>query len=182
MFTLPSGFNHIRIPIGYWAFIDEPAGTPFLTMAGQTDQLTRVLAAASANGLYAIIDMHGLPGSQNGEQESGHVGYNNFYQAQNQNYSDAAIDAILSYINLSPYRNVVTALAACNEPVYYDEADFETLVAYYERTYAKTSTLSPPLPMMFHPGHPETDPMALFQNFINGKNPDLLIYEDHPYV
>ena len=150
-------------------------------MAGQTEQLTRVLAAASANGLYAIIDMHGLPGSQNGEQESGHVGYNNFYQAQNQNYSDAAIDAVLSYISTSPYRNVVTALAACNEPVYYDEADFDTLVAYYERTYAKTSTLSPPLPMMFHPGHPTVPAMPLFQSFINGKNPELLIYEDHPY-
>lgn len=69
-----SGFNHIRIPIGYWAFINQPAGTPYCSQCGQLDQLTRVLESANKYGLYAVIDLHGLPGSQNGEQESGHVG------------------------------------------------------------------------------------------------------------
>ena len=180
LFSL-SGFNHIRIPLPYWAFINEPAGTPYVSMGGQVDQLTRVLASASNYGLYVIMDLHALPGSQNGEQETGHRGYNNFYEPANQNYSDATVDAVLSYITASPYRHVMTALAACNEPVYYDEADFETLVAYYERTYAKVIALDPPLPMMFHPGRPQTNPMSLFQGFINGKSPELLIYEDHPY-
>lgn len=33
-------------------------------------QLDRVLSYAHARGMYAVIDMHGLPGSQNGEQTS----------------------------------------------------------------------------------------------------------------
>ena len=70
-----SGFNHIRIPIGYWAFMNEPAGTPYVSMGGQLDQMTRVIESAANYGLYVIIDLHGLPGSQNGEQASGHVGY-----------------------------------------------------------------------------------------------------------
>ena len=71
-----SGFNTIRIPVGYWAFIDQPSGTPYVSMGGQLDQITRVLASAANYSLYAILDIHGLPGSQNGEQASGHVGYN----------------------------------------------------------------------------------------------------------
>lgn len=70
-----SGFNHIRIPIGYWAFMNEPAGTPYVSMGGQLEQMTRVIESAANYGLYVIIDLHGLPGSQNGEQASGHVGY-----------------------------------------------------------------------------------------------------------
>jgi glucan 1,3-beta-glucosidase len=33
-------------------------------------QLDRVLSYAHARGMYAVIDLHGLPGSQNGEQTS----------------------------------------------------------------------------------------------------------------
>jgi hypothetical protein len=67
-----------------------------------------------------------------------------------------------------------------NEPIYYSEEQFDALYGYYERTYAKLSTLDPPIPMMFAPGKPETSPFALWQSFINGKRPDLLVYEDHP--
>ncbi|KAL7007213.1 hypothetical protein EMMF5_003052 [Cystobasidiomycetes sp. EMM_F5] len=176
-----SGFNHIRIPIGYWAFINQPAGTPYCSQCGQLDQLTRVLESANKYGLYAVIDLHGLPGSQNGEQESGHVGYNNWFQAGNQAYTDTTVDALISYINNSTYKHVISAVAACNEPVFYSEDQFDTLISYYERAYAKFQKMSPPMPMMFHPGHPEVNPFALFQSFINGKNPNYLIYEDHPY-
>lgn len=69
-----SGFNHLRIPLGYWAFTSQPSGTPYCSQCGQLDQLTRVLASANKYGLYVVLDLHGLPGSQNGEQESGRVG------------------------------------------------------------------------------------------------------------
>jgi aryl-phospho-beta-D-glucosidase BglC (GH1 family) len=112
-----SGFNHIRIPVGYWAFIDQPSGTPYVSMGGQVDQITRVLQLAANYGLYAILDIHGLPGSQNGEQASGHVGYNNFYQGANQLYGDQTVEAALSYIAASPFKSIITALAVCNEPI-----------------------------------------------------------------
>lgn len=122
------------------------------------EQLTRVLQSAYNYGLYVIIDLHGLPGSQNGEQPSGHIGYNNFYQPQNQEYGDATVDAIIAYVEASPYRSIITAYAAVNEPVYYTQDQYETLVQYYERTYAKLQAMTNPLPMMFSPGRPETSP------------------------
>lgn len=174
-----SGFNHIRIPVGYWAFIDQPSGTPYVSMGGQLDQITRVLKSAADYGLYAILDVHGLPGSQNGEEASGHTGSNDFYQDQNQQYGDDTVEAALNYISSSPYKDIITALAVCNEPVYYSEDQFNTLVGFYERSYQKTSAAG--VPMMFHPGHPQTPALPLFQDFINGKDPELLIFEIHPY-
>lgn len=123
-----------------------------------------------------------MSGSQNGEQPSGRVGYNNFYQPQNIAYGEQTVDAIIEYIVNSPHRNSISAFAPMNEPIYYTEDQYRALLGYYESTYAKLSALNPPLPMMFAPGKPETSPFALWQGFINGKQPSLLIYEDHPYV
>jgi len=100
-FIAESGFNHLRIPVGYWAWIAEPAGTPYASMAGQVEQITRVLQSAYNYGLHVGIDLHGMPGSQNGEQPSGRIGYNNWYQGDNQQYGDDAVDAIIEYITTS---------------------------------------------------------------------------------
>jgi hypothetical protein len=67
-----------------------------------------------------------------------------------------------------------------NEPIFYSEDQYDALVGYYESTYDKLSALNPPVTMMFAPGKPETNPFALWQGFINGKQPELLVYEDHP--
>lgn len=83
----------------------------------------------------------------------------NFYQPANQNYSDTLIDLAIEYIQNSTNRDIITALATCNEPIYYSQDQFDTLVDYYERAYAKLSVLDPPIPMMFHPGHPQKSPM-----------------------
>lgn len=66
--TFYSGFNHIRIPVGYWAFISEPAGTPYASQAGQLGQMDRVLESAYNYGLHVVIDLvsdyTARPGSQ----------------------------------------------------------------------------------------------------------------------
>jgi len=55
--------NHVRLPIGYWAF-EVGAGEPYIT--GQLDYLKKAITWASDYGLKLIIDLHGAPGSQNG--------------------------------------------------------------------------------------------------------------------
>lgn len=111
--------------------------------------------------LYLIMSFLNLsqPGSQNGEQPSGHIGYNNFYQGNNPALGDATVDAIISWMTNSTHREIITAFSACNEPIFYNNADFQVLWEYYERTYEKLSTLEPPIPMMFAPGKPETPAM-----------------------
>jgi glucan 1,3-beta-glucosidase len=48
--------NHVRIPIGYWAF-DVSAGEPYIQ--GQLPYLTRAIGWAQKYGLKVIVDLHG---------------------------------------------------------------------------------------------------------------------------
>lgn len=64
-----AGLNHVRLPIGYWAFEVGP-GEPYIQ--GQLAYLTKAITWATNNGLKLIIDLHGAPGSQNGFDNSGH--------------------------------------------------------------------------------------------------------------
>lgn len=57
------GINHVRIPIGYWAFDIQP-DEPWVSGAEQ--YLQEALIWATATGLKVWIDLHGAPGSQNG--------------------------------------------------------------------------------------------------------------------
>lgn len=64
-------------------------------------------------------DLHGLPGSQNGEQASGHVGENAFlYSDDYQAAGDKLVEAVIEYVQNSTYRDSISAVAVCNEPVY----------------------------------------------------------------
>ena len=55
--------NHVRIPIGYWAFEVGP-GEPYIT--GQLPYLQKAVTWAGNHNLKVIVDLHGAPGSQNG--------------------------------------------------------------------------------------------------------------------
>ena len=55
--------NHVRIPIGYWAY-DVSPGEPYIS--GQHNYLLKAIAWAAIYNLKVIVDLHGAPGSQNG--------------------------------------------------------------------------------------------------------------------
>jgi hypothetical protein len=55
--------NHVRLPIGYWAWEVRP-GEPYIQ--GQLPHLRGAVTWANYHGLKLIIDLHGVPGSQNG--------------------------------------------------------------------------------------------------------------------
>lgn len=55
--------NHVRIPIGYWAY-DVSPGEPYIS--GQHTYLLKAIAWAVTYKLKVIVDLHGAPGSQNG--------------------------------------------------------------------------------------------------------------------
>lgn len=62
-----AGMNMCRIPCGYWAFIPATAGEPYLFQAGQLERINQLLSWLHQRRMYAILDMHGMPGSQNPE-------------------------------------------------------------------------------------------------------------------
>jgi glucan 1,3-beta-glucosidase len=62
------GINSVRLPVGY-GVLEENA--PFIT---GVDTLDNAFAMARANRLSVLLDLHGVPGSQNGWDHSGRAG------------------------------------------------------------------------------------------------------------
>ncbi|KAI9296619.1 glucan 1,3-beta-glucosidase [Neoconidiobolus thromboides FSU 785] len=109
-----SGINHIRIPIGYWAF-DISGGEPYVQ--GQLPYLTKAINWARQYNLKVIIDIHGAPGSQNGFDNSGKRGDIGFFN------KDENITRMLNIIKYltdnyvgNEYESVVAAIELVNEP------------------------------------------------------------------
>lgn len=63
------GLNHVRVPFLY-NLVDEPNGMGWLKKS---------VAWAKKNGLYVILDMHGVPGGQSGEHHTGEDGQNKLW-------------------------------------------------------------------------------------------------------
>lgn len=77
-------------PVGYWNVIDILDFEPYV--AGAYPYLIRAVYWASEFGLQATIDLHGVPGSQNGQDNSGLSNIVSF-QANRTNF-DRTLDAI----------------------------------------------------------------------------------------
>ena len=66
-----AGLDHVRIPVGYW-MLDVEGTEPYIQ--GSEEFLDRAIGWAQENGIQVLIDLHGAPGSQNGNDHSGHLG------------------------------------------------------------------------------------------------------------
>ncbi|TFK19970.1 exo-beta-1,3-glucanase [Coprinopsis marcescibilis] len=115
-----AGLNHVRIPIGYWAFELGP-GDPYIQ--GQLPYLDRAIGWAQKYGVKVIVDLHGAPGSQNGFDNSGQKMSYPLWHTQ-QSYIDRTNSVIRTIA--SRYRDstsVVPAIAPLNEPAGYRGQD-----------------------------------------------------------
>lgn len=70
------GINTVRLPIGYWSLgPDFVSGTEFSSVAsvytGSWHRVKRTIQWAAENGIGVLVDLHGAPGSQNGQSHSG---------------------------------------------------------------------------------------------------------------
>lgn len=116
-----AGLNAIRIPLGYWA-VDVQDDEPYV--AGQYPYLIQAVHWAQEVGLQVMIDLHGAPGSQNGQDNSGLIGPVLF--ATNTSNSDRSLDVLRNLteeFSQSVYGGAVTAIELLNEPRL-DDDDF----------------------------------------------------------
>jgi len=112
-----AGLNHVRIPIGYWAYQVGP-GEPYIR--GQRAFLLKAVAWAAKYNLKVLVDLHGAPGSQNGFANSGHQVP--FPQWQSNQTNIDRTNSVIKQI-AHDFRNqfhVVSAIGALNEPAGYD--------------------------------------------------------------
>ncbi|KAJ9640312.1 hypothetical protein H2199_005851 [Coniosporium tulheliwenetii] len=113
-----AGFDHVRIPFGYWA-VTTYDGDPYVSQVSWR-YLLRGIEYARQNGLRVNLDLHGAPGSQNGWNHSGRQGQINWL-----NGTDGDINAqrtldihkqLSTFFSQPRYQNVVTLYGIVNEP------------------------------------------------------------------
>jgi aryl-phospho-beta-D-glucosidase BglC (GH1 family) len=109
-----AGLNHIRLPVGYWAF-DVGPGEPFIS--GQIPYIQKAVTWAAKHGLKIILDLHGVPGSQNGFDNSGQRLKNGPTWQSNQTDIKRSNNVIKAMANMfKDNSTTVPIIAPLNEP------------------------------------------------------------------
>ncbi len=124
------GLNFARIPIGYWAFLalDED---PYVQ--GQVPYLDKALEWARNNDIKVWIDLHGVPGSQNGFDNSGfreEAQYLAWFEHDNLNKTRAVLSTIAHKYGGLNYSDVIVGIELVNEPLG-TYLDINTIEQYY---------------------------------------------------
>ncbi|CAG8420173.1 unnamed protein product [Penicillium salamii] len=114
-----AGLDHVRIPYSYWA-VTTYDGDPYVPKIAWR-YLLRAIEWARKNGLRVKLDLHGLPGSQNGWNHSGRLGSINWLSGSdgelNRKRSLEIHDQISKFFAQDRYKNVVTIYGLVNEPL-----------------------------------------------------------------
>ncbi|KAI0362338.1 glycoside hydrolase [Trametes cingulata] len=113
-----AGLNFVRIPIPYWA-IEVRENEPFLPKTSWTYFL-KAIQWARKYGLRINLDLHSLPGSQNGWNHSGRLGsINVLYGPMGVANAERSLDyirVIAEFISQPEYRDVIPLFGVTNEP------------------------------------------------------------------
>ncbi|CAB50968.1 Glucan 1,3-beta-glucosidase I/II [Schizosaccharomyces pombe] len=140
------GVNVLRIPIGYWAF-NVVDGEPYVQ--GQEYWLDQALTWAEQYGLKVWIDLHGVPGSQNGFENSGKTGSIGWQQNDTVTRTLDIITYVANKYTQSQYASVVIGIETVNEPLGYG-LDMDQLKQYDLDAYNIVNPLSSSVATIIH--------------------------------
>ncbi|ESR41395.1 Mannan endo-1,4-beta-mannosidase [Citrus sinensis] len=128
-FLSSNGINAVRIPVGWWIANDPAPPKPFV--GGSSKVLDNAFDWAEKYGVKVIVDLHAVPGSQNGNEHS--ATRDGFQEWGDSNIADtvAVIDFLAArYCN----RPSLAAIELINEPLAPGVA-LDTLKSYYKAGY-----------------------------------------------
>jgi glucan 1,3-beta-glucosidase len=113
-----AGLDHVRIPFSYWAVQTYP-DDPYLFRTSWR-YLLRGIEWARKHGLRVNLDLHALPGSQNGWNHSGRqgpIGWLNGTDGDlNAQRSLDVHDRLSKFFAQDRYRNIISHYGLANEP------------------------------------------------------------------
>ncbi|PTB68940.1 glycoside hydrolase family 5 protein [Trichoderma citrinoviride] len=121
-----AGLDHVRIPFSYWA-VKTYDGDQYVAHTSWR-YLLRGIEWARKYGLRVNLDLHGLPGSQNGWNHSGRQGQINWLNGTdgdlNAQRSLDIHNSLSQFFSQKRYQNIITHYGLANEPkmVYLDHA------------------------------------------------------------
>jgi glucan 1,3-beta-glucosidase len=170
-----SGFNLVRIPVGYWAF--DNSGSPYAK--GAADYLEKGVQWARQVGVKVIIDLHGAPGSQNGFDNSGQKTSPGWQQGDTVARTLSVLRTIQEKYASSDYDDVVAAIENLNEPL--DPALNPDITRQFHRdSYGNQRVVSQSRTFMFHDGFM---PPSSYNGFLtpSDNNAQQVVVDHHEY-
>ena len=172
------GINTVRLPIGYWSLGPVYCkGTVFEPVAQvYTDAWPRVVRAinwAAKNGLGVLVDLHGAPGSQNGQAHSGTSdGQQNLFDSPN---NIQLTVNVLTYLTQQLVKvNNVVGIQLLNEP-----SNVDSLPSFYTNTLATLREVLPEaatFPFYINDAYD----MPRFAHYVSTRK-DFLVLDHHSY-
>jgi glucan 1,3-beta-glucosidase len=170
-----AGFNLVRIPVGYWSYVD-PWG-PYAQ--GAAPYVDAAIDWARQTGLKVVIDLHGAPKSQNGFDHSGHRSpVPGWGDADSLSYTHAALRKIEEKYATPSMQDVVVAIQILNEP-FLIKLDKEMVKSFYRDSYYNLRQISD-TPIMLHDGFFEPSWMNGFLT-PQDNNAQNVIVDHHEY-
>lgn len=113
-----AGFDHVRMQYSYWA-ITTYEGDPYVPKIAWR-YLLRAIEYCRKYGLRVNLDMHGIPGSQNGWNHSGRqgpIGWINGTDGDlNKQRSLDVHDQVSQFFAQPRYKNIIAIYGLANEP------------------------------------------------------------------
>ncbi|GAC72911.1 hypothetical protein PANT_7c00332 [Moesziomyces antarcticus T-34] len=180
-----AGLNHVRIPVPYFMF-KEAVGpnAPYLTL-NRFAKLKEGVQLAKKYGLKVWIDLHSVPGSQNGFDNSGRSGPINW--ANNPSYytqTQYAFNRLVTEFTHPDYAGVVTAIQAVNEPKGNVVPKVQELLNKYY-PWARNKVAKPDgwnkYSNMLLAIHDAFQGLQYWQNFWTGRARHRVLLDTHPY-
>ncbi|CEO60472.1 hypothetical protein PMG11_05098 [Penicillium brasilianum] len=114
-----AGLDHVRIQYSYWA-VTTYDGDPYVAKISWR-YLLRAIEYCRKYGIRVKLDLHGLPGSQNGWNHSGHQGSIDWIDGTNgtlnRKRSLEIHDQLSQFFAQDRYKNIVTIYGLANEPL-----------------------------------------------------------------
>ena len=178
-----AGLNWIRLPIPFWA-IDVWPGEPFLPNVAW-EYAVKLFGWARKYGIRVNLDLHTIPGSQNGYNHSGRLGQVNFLNGV-MGYANAqrALDyirIITEFISQPQYKNVVPMFSFMNEALV-ATIGVDAISAFYYQTYTTLREIT-------GIGEGNGPYLAIHDGFRGGEawagffpGADRLVLDVHPYI
>lgn len=180
-----AGLNHVRIPVPYFMFAEAMGpNAPYLTL-NRFAKLKEGVMMAKKYDLKVWIDLHSVPGSQNGFDNSGRSGPINW--ANNPAYytqTQYAFNRLVTEFTQDAYAGTVTAIQAVNEPkANVVPAVQELLNKYYP--WARNKVAIPDgwnkYSNMLLAVHDGFQGLQYWQNFWTGRARHRVLLDTHPY-
>ncbi|KAI0754326.1 glycoside hydrolase superfamily [Daedaleopsis nitida] len=138
-----AGLNFVRLPIGYWA-IEVRENEPFLPRTSWKYFL-KAVEWARKYGIRIKLDLHALPGSQNGWNHSSRLGkINMLYGPMGLANAQRSLDyirVIAEFISQPEYSDVVVMFGIVNEP-YGPTIGRDSIKRFYVEAYNVVRTAS----------------------------------------